>query len=103
LITCEPEEVEQEKTITPPFCQNEQVLEEMAEGDLQEYCGSLSEWIAMVQMNSPRVSGEDNIDPYLSRYAVPEANESRALDLINVKWHGLISSQWVMQLFLNLL
>ncbi|KAJ5138635.1 Ribonuclease P Rpp40 [Penicillium bovifimosum] len=97
------EEIDNEKIITPPFCQNEQALEEMVEADLQEYCGSLSEWIAMVQMNSPRVSADDNIDPYLSRYAVPDADESRALDLVKLKWHGLISSQWVMQLFLNLL
>ncbi|KAJ5823302.1 Ribonuclease P Rpp40 [Penicillium robsamsonii] len=78
----------------------------MLEGDLQEHCGALSEWIAMVQMASPRVSGEDDVDPYLSRYAVPDADEIQApeaADLMSLKWHGLISSRWIMQLFLNLL
>lgn len=79
------------------------MLEQMSEEDLQEYCGSLSEWIAMVQMNSPRISEEDDVDPYLSRYAVPDADESRVSNSMSLKWHGLISSRWVMELFLNLL
>ncbi|KAJ5972196.1 uncharacterized protein N7479_002114 [Penicillium vulpinum] len=101
-ITCEPQEIVHEQIITPPFLENRKLLEEMSEGDLQEHCGSLSEWVAMVQMGSPRLSGEDDIDPYLSRYAIPDADESQASDLISLKWHGLISSRWIMQLFLNL-
>jgi ribonuclease P/MRP protein subunit RPP40 len=72
----------------------------MPEGELQEHLGSLLEWIALVQINSPRVSGEDDIDPFLSRYSVPENCEPS--DLISVKWHGYISSRWVMELFLAL-
>lgn len=89
--------------MTPPFYKNGKALEEMSEGDLQEHCGSLSEWLAMVQMASPRLSGEDDVDPYLSRYAVPDADESQASDLMSLKWHGLISSRWIMRLFLNML
>ncbi|KAJ5203053.1 hypothetical protein N7449_005132 [Penicillium cf. viridicatum] len=103
LITCEPQEIDHEQIITPPFYENGKVLEEMSEGDLQEHSGSLSEWLAMVQMASPRLSGEDDVDPYLSRYAVPDADESQAYDLMSLKWHGLIPSRWIMQLFLNLL
>ncbi|CAI7612526.1 unnamed protein product [Penicillium palitans] len=103
LITCEPQEIDHEQILTPPFYENGKVLEEMSEGDLQEHSGSLSEWLAMVQMASPRLSREDDVDPYLSRYAVPDADESQACDLMSLKWHGLISSRWIMQLFLNLL
>ncbi|CDM36796.1 Ribonuclease P, Rpp40 [Penicillium roqueforti FM164] len=103
LITCEPQEIAHEQIITPPFYENGKVLENMSEDDLQEYCGSLSEWIAMVQMASPRLSGEDDVDPYLSRYAAPDAEEGQASDLMSLKWHGLISSRWTMQLFLNML
>ncbi|CAI7573524.1 unnamed protein product [Penicillium viridicatum] len=103
LITCEPQETDHEQIITPPFYENGTVLEEMSEGDLQEHSGSLSEWLAMVQMASPRLSGADDVDPYLSRYAVPDADESQACDLMSLKWHGLTSSRWIMQLFLNLL
>ncbi|KAJ5374919.1 Ribonuclease P Rpp40 [Penicillium concentricum] len=103
LMTCEPQEIDHEQILIPPFYNG--VLEEMSEVDLQEHCGALSEWIAMVQMASPRVSGEDDVDPYLSRYAVPEdeIQASEASDLMSLKWHGLISSRWIMQLFLNLL
>ncbi|KAJ5840499.1 Ribonuclease P Rpp40 [Penicillium rubens] len=104
LITCEPQEIGHEQIITPPFLNEKgKVLEKMSEGDLQEHCGSLSEWLAMVQMASPRLSGEDDVDPYLSRYTVPDADESQTSDLMSLKWHGLISSRWIMQLFLNLL
>lgn len=103
LITCEPQETDHEQIITPPFYKNGKVLEEMSEGDLQEHSGSLSEWLAMVQMASPRLSGADDVDPYLSRYAVPDADESQDCDLMSLKWHGLISSRWITQLFLNLL
>ncbi|KAJ5567409.1 hypothetical protein N7535_006715 [Penicillium sp. DV-2018c] len=101
IIGCDAR-VKEKKIITPPFCQM-QVLEEMTETDLQEYCGSLSEWIGMVQMNSPRLSPDDKIDPYLSRYAVPNADESRALDLVKLEWLGLLTPQWITQLFLTLL
>ncbi|KAJ5779460.1 hypothetical protein N7457_007180 [Penicillium paradoxum] len=103
LKTCEPQEIDHEQVITPPFYEDGKLPEGMSEGDLQEYSGSLSEWIAMVQMGSPRVSGNDDVDPYLSRYAVPDADETRPSDLKSLKWHGFISSRWVMQLFLNLL
>lgn len=102
-IVCEPQEIDHEQIVTPPFTGNRKMLEQMSEEDLQECCGSLSEWIAMVQMNSPRILGKDDIDPYLSRYAVPNADESRVSHLMSLKWHGLISSRWVMELFLNLL
>ncbi|KAJ5086631.1 hypothetical protein NUU61_007938 [Penicillium alfredii] len=75
----------------------------MTEGELQEHCGSLSEWLAMVRLESPRVSADDHIDPYLSRYSVPDADEVPPSDLVSLKWHGLIPSTWTIQLFLYLL
>lgn len=98
LATCEPQEVIHEQILMPQLYGK--ALEEMPERDLQEYCGSLSEWFAMVQMVSPRISQNDDINPYLSRYAVPDVEQSRATDLVSLKWHGLISCRWVMKLFL---
>ena len=99
-MTCEPSETEHRQILTPAFSAIAQDLDDMPEGELQEHLGSLLEWIAMVQINSPRVSKEDDVDPYLSRYSVPENCEP--FDLISVKWHGYISSRWVMKLFLAL-
>ncbi|KAJ5679425.1 hypothetical protein N7462_007669 [Penicillium macrosclerotiorum] len=75
----------------------------MSEEDMQERCGALSEWVAMVQLGSPRVSAADHVDPYLSRYSVPESDETCPIDLVSLKWHGLISSKWIIQLFSALL
>ena len=70
----------------------------MPVGELQEACGSFSEWIAMVQMRSSRVSVDDDVDPYLSRYSVSSPEEPSACNLVSLKWHGLISPQWTMKL-----
>ncbi|KAJ5707032.1 hypothetical protein N7488_006833 [Penicillium malachiteum] len=74
------------------------VSKDMPEVDLQEACGSLSEWIALAQMRSSRLSAEDEVDPYLCRYSVPRSEESTSSDLVSLKWHGLISPQWTIRL-----
>ncbi|KAJ5640526.1 hypothetical protein N7528_000151 [Penicillium herquei] len=59
------------------------VSKDMPEVDLQEACGSLSEWIALAQMRSSRLSAEDEVDPYLCRYSVPRSEESTSSDLFH--------------------
>jgi ribonuclease P/MRP protein subunit RPP40 len=98
MMTCEPSETEHLQILTPAFSEIAQDLENKTEGELQDHLGSLLEWVAMVQINSPRVSGGDDVDPYLSRYSVPDNCEP--LDLLSIKWRGFISSRWVMDLFL---
>lgn len=87
--------------LTPSL--QEVVSNDMQERECQDQYGALEEWIAMVQLGSPRVSSGDSIDPYLSRYSVPELGGTDTVDLISLKWHGFISSTWIMQLFLSLL
>ncbi|CAG7927159.1 unnamed protein product [Penicillium olsonii] len=96
LVTCELQETGHEQVIMPRLYGD--TLDSMPEGELQEYCGELAEWLAMVQMGSPRAQ-EDDIDPYLSRYAISDAQESR-VDLLSLKWHGLISCHLAMKVFL---
>lgn len=78
-------------------------MDPASEGESQETLGSLSEWLAMVQLDSPRVSPEDQVDPYLCRYAVPDVGSSSTTVLMKLKWHGLIPSSWTTQLFVALL
>lgn len=101
LIESGPQQTRLGQILAPPL--SGVVSSEMSDLDMQERCGSLSEWIAMVQLESPRVSADDDVDPYLSRYTVPEADQTRTTDLISLKWHGFISSKWIMQLFVALL
>ena len=79
------------------------ISNDMPEAEIQERCGAIAEWIAMVQLGSPRVSADDDVDPYLSRYCVSASDESSLSDLISVKWHGLIPPKWTIQLFLCLM
>ena len=78
------------------------VSNEMPEAEMQENLGALAEWIAMVQLQSPRVSAGDEVDSYLSRYSVP-GDETRPTNLISLKWRGLIPRKWTLQLFVTLL
>ncbi|KAJ5280984.1 hypothetical protein N7478_006356 [Penicillium angulare] len=79
------------------------VSTDMPEVELQDACGSVSEWIAMTQLRSPRVSVDDDVDPFLSRYSVPGVEEASAQDLISLRWHAFISPQWTINLISSLL
>lgn len=86
---------------TPPM--QGLVSNDMSEADMQESCGAFAEWIAMVQLGSPRVSAGDDVDSYLSRYNVPGVDAPSTTNLISLKWHGLIPAKWILQLLLSLL
>ncbi|CAI7644999.1 unnamed protein product [Penicillium manginii] len=101
LLESAPTQTKLEGVLTPSL--QKLVSKEMPEAVIQDRCGGLSEWIAMVQLRSPHISTGDSVDPYLSRYSVPEFDEKATLDLVCLKWHGFISSAWTMQIFLNLL
>lgn len=79
------------------------VTETTPQEDLHDECGSLSEWLAMISIESPRVSADDHVDLYLCRYSVPDADSAKPSNLASLKWHGFASSKWIMQLFLVLL
>lgn len=68
---------------------------------LEDYCNDISEWLAMVSLQSPRISVDDIIDPYLSRYAVPESEsiETQPTALVSLRWQGAMTSRWITQLF----
>lgn len=73
------------------------------ERDLQETAGAISEWIAMVQLRSPRVSPDDDVDSYLCRYSLPRTDETKVSNLVSVKWHGLVPGLWTTHLLSILL
>ncbi|CAL5874634.1 uncharacterized protein PFLUO_LOCUS8931 [Penicillium psychrofluorescens] len=101
-LDCAPFRIERRRVLTPQL-QGNVLSDSTAEDEIQEKCGSLAEWIAMVQLQSPRVSADDEVDPYLCRYSVPDHEPAQPSDLVCLKWHGLISSNWAIQLFHTLL
>jgi ribonuclease P/MRP protein subunit RPP40 len=69
--------------------------------DFGDFCIDLHEWLSLLSLESPRISVQDQIDPYLSRYAPPgaESESSKSSELIKITWRGFLSSQWAHKAF----
>jgi ribonuclease P/MRP protein subunit RPP40 len=102
IIDCDVSRTNYHNIITPSFCEMS-FTEASSESILKEDSENLSEWLAMVALGSPRVSKDDNIDPYLSRYSVPDNGPARSVDLVSLKWHGLVPASWILDLFITVL
>ncbi|PKX92567.1 ribonuclease P protein subunit p40 [Aspergillus novofumigatus IBT 16806] len=102
IIDCDVSRTNYHNIITPSFCETS-FTEASSESILKEDSENLSEWLAMVALGSPRVSKDDNIDPYLSRYSVPDNGTARSVDLVSLKWHGLVPASWILDLFITVL
>lgn len=102
VIDCDPARIARQNVLTPSFQAMAPMVPDF-QADLQDSCGSLSEWLSMISLDSPRVTADDEVDPYLSRYAVPDVDSSRPSNLVSLKWHGLLPPRWVTQLYLLLL
>ncbi|KAL9094288.1 MAG: hypothetical protein Q9165_003428 [Trypethelium subeluteriae] len=73
-----------------------------------EYAAELLEWLGLALLDSPRIRADDAIDPYLSRYVIPVAQDAEGKEagvgtrnLVNLKWHGFIPSSFVEKLFMK--
>ncbi|KAI5295550.1 hypothetical protein KEM52_001039 [Ascosphaera acerosa] len=71
---------------------------------LQQTTDDLAEWLALVALDSDRVRADDDVDPYLSRYALPaEPDQCRQDNLVHLTWTGLIPASWVMRMVVSLI
>ncbi|THC92546.1 hypothetical protein EYZ11_007999 [Aspergillus tanneri] len=106
IIDCEPSRTYHRNVLIPSF-KSIHVTESNPPENLRSSCNELSEWLAMVSLQSSQVSSTDDTDPYLSRYSVPDSEDgngnSNPSDLVSLKWHGFANPKWVMQLFTTLL
>ena len=66
---------------------------------LDEHAASIYEWLSLVSLNSPRVRSDDEIDPYLSRYVVPDVETATRQSLVRVRWNGLLPVKWISDLW----
>ncbi|KAF2842366.1 hypothetical protein M501DRAFT_1013712 [Patellaria atrata CBS 101060] len=73
------------------------------------YVEQLYEWLGLVSLDSPRICINDGIDPYLSRYQVPDFQDDHEVDgrtnlmskdLVRLRWHGLIPTDFILSLLL---
>ncbi|KAE8364363.1 ribonuclease P 40kDa subunit-domain-containing protein [Aspergillus caelatus] len=102
IIDCEPVRTEYRDILVPPF-KGMNITETAPEQELKDYCDEISEWLGMVALGSPRVLASDDVDPYLCRYSIPDADEAKPSGIVSLRWHGFLSSKWIMELFLTLL
>lgn len=75
------------------------------EDDFSDFSVEVYEWISLISLGSPRVDPNDKIDPFLSRYAPPTA-EDQKLDitqLVKMNWEGFASSSWAHKIFIQAL
>lgn len=105
VATCRFTETVHPPMYTPPLSTDE-VDSLTSQTDIEDYCNDLSEWLALVSLESPRMSVDDDIDPYLSRYSVPQSDPERpqpSSTLVTLRWHGAMTANWITQLFLAVL
>lgn len=77
----------------------------LANGDrqaLEELAVDLYEWLSMVRLDSPRISVNDNIDPFLSRYRVPGGAQSSG-QICKLSWRGFMSAEWLRDVVIDVL
>ncbi|GKZ99969.1 ribonuclease P protein subunit p40 [Aspergillus niger] len=103
IINCQPILTEHSNIIVPPLPGAEITDESRGAAELEDHCNELSEWLAMVSLESPRVSAHDDVDPYLCRYSVPDSDNAKSTSLVSLKWQGLVPSRWIIELLVALL
>ncbi|KAF7589323.1 hypothetical protein BBP40_004476 [Aspergillus hancockii] len=102
IIDCEPVRAHHRDVLVPLF-KEMNIAETAPEEELRDHCDEISEWLAMVTLGSPRVTANDDIDPFLCRYSVPDADDAKSSDIVSLRWRGLLPPKWIMSLFLALL
>lgn len=97
---CTPKIVRTEETLQPRInLANSVETPEVFEA----WATELHEWISLLVMGSPRISKKDIIDPFLSRYAVPDNIQPHNCDVVLIQWSGFIPAHWVRSLFVDLM
>ncbi|KAI1376999.1 ribonuclease P 40kDa subunit [Hypoxylon crocopeplum] len=87
-------------SLKPPLA----ILESRPRLDLDEFSTDIYEWLSLIRLESPRVTVDDNIDPYLSGYAVPgDPEEAQESKLCRISWRGFIPPKWTQQILADVI
>ena len=70
--------------------------------DSEDWALEMYEWLSLAALKSPRIVVNDTIDPFLSRYQVPDSDSEKVSIMVALTWTGLIPASWIMQLFIYL-
>lgn len=63
-------------------------------GNFKDFASDLHEWFSLVSLGSPRITTQDDIDVFLSRYRTPVSEDLTSVpqDLVRVIWEGFMPS-----------
>jgi ribonuclease P/MRP protein subunit RPP40 len=95
------------KTVTPSVARLQDTLaprlrvKSLPDVYEQENSLALLEWLHLVSLESPRLRASDDIDPFLSRYEVPDLGSGlEKKSMVRLRWRGFISPEFSRELFL---
>ena len=60
----------------------------------------LLEYLGLAALGAGRISRSDDIDPFLSRWQIPNPTTASVDDLVSLRWRGLLPVVWVRRLVL---
>lgn len=83
----------------PAFGNIDAVFED---GYFKDWALERHEWLGLVALQSPRLRVDDEIDPYLSRYSVPDRDSAVVSNAVVLQWSGFIPALWVKGLLIEL-
>ncbi|KAM0555718.1 hypothetical protein ACHAPJ_006109 [Fusarium lateritium] len=69
---------------------------------LEYFSTECYEWLSLIRLGSSRVEPQDSIDPYLSRYYIP-GDDIKESKVCKLSWEGLMSTQWLRGLLMDVL
>jgi ribonuclease P/MRP protein subunit RPP40 len=72
-----------------------------AREDFEDFSTGLYEWLSLVRLQSPRIEVGDQIDPYLSRYQVPEGGTEGKI--CKISWQGFLAPAWSRQTLIDII
>ncbi|KAH9988644.1 ribonuclease P 40kDa subunit [Xylariaceae sp. FL0662B] len=88
----------------PPLRPPPIILDGYNRFDLDEYATDVYEWLSLIRLDSARVRVDDNIDPYLSSYAVPgDPEQIEKGRVCRISWQGFISPTWTQQTLVDMI
>ncbi|KAL2267078.1 hypothetical protein VTJ83DRAFT_4355 [Remersonia thermophila] len=100
-FTCHPSVSQHMNVLIPKLSVDPDLESPDHQRDLEDYATELYEWLSLVRLQSPRVHVGDQIDPYLSRYQVPEGAE--AGKVCRISWQGFLAPSWTRQTLIEIL
>lgn len=74
--------------------------------EAERFATETYEWLSLVRLGSPRVEDGDKVDSYISQYSLPDGpgnQEPYPGNVCRMTWRGLLASDWVRALFVELL